>query len=313
MINLSQKYRWILVTSLVFNNPKAVPVTAGKYHIKEIEEHLSRLVKSNLSQYRYNNELKRMTLRDFKNVGEGCFCILIGVGDKDMPNTVYENFDTNKHREIKKEDGEGGAVTSHVLIKRTPLPNMSDQYVALIEKAPGINISSVGRYLRFLCKSCRTKTYTKNEKDVEYYPTCDLLGHKSRTLEDVLETGSLQDVEFVARHVQSAGLDEKEFIREDVSKAKFIIKRQYEKSELGSFFEKLMEKVRSRDFQKLFVRVKSDTGQIKRSEFTMESEEILCQQFVLNEKIDGFDLLQQAYSEISEPVVSKMAALMENY
>lgn len=137
-------------------------------------------------------------------------------------------------------------------------------------------------------------------------------GHQSGTLRDALKNGQLQDLEFVS-HEESYpdGLDEDSLIQEVTYEAKWKVGKKVSEEQSNNVFKQAKKFMKdfqaNKDHSSLFVRIKTESGQIKRTHVDVNREEILEQAFVQNEIVNNFDKpLPQRYSEFRSDMVEKM-------
>jgi len=186
---------------------------------------------------------------------------------------------------------------------------------------PGIYLSSVGEHFNWICKH---SDYEKEVVDDNVHakrsrPIFKIDGYQSRTIRDALRTGTLQDIEFVSHEEDYPdGLDEVSIVREIIHETQWNIKRKVTEDEARSLFGRLRNFVKTlkggREHTKIFIRIKTDSGQIKRSEIEHDGDGILEQAFVQNEMVSDFEQpLPQKYDCIRQDMIEKMLVLAEKF
>ena len=150
-----------------------------------------------------------------------------------------------------------------------------------------------------------------------FRPVFEMDGHQSKTVGEALQTGTLQDIEFVSiDENHDDGLDEVAVVEEIVHEARWSIKRKISEEQAATLFGQIAgfaENFREQpDATKVFVRIKAENGQIKRSEIDLAAGEILEQAFVLNEAVTDFEPdLPQRYESFRADMIDKIRAVAE--
>ena len=149
-------------------------------------------------------------------------------------------------------------------------------------------------------------------QDKKTKPVFDLLGYQASTLKEALKTGTFQDIEFV-KHEEVEDLDEDTIIQSKIHEATWDIRKKVNEKQAKNVLSKAVEFIKEKftddgEEARMFVRIKSSSGQIKRTE-VKQNEEILEQVFLLNERIHDFsEPLPPRYEEISNEVRDKIIA-----
>lgn len=277
-------YRWIAVGNLRIRNRRNAPHFAPDWELSDLINALQDRITRN-TEYRPYSKGARLMWCENVDETDDYFQLLLQVGDKNVTGVSYLNFETKETRDIEKEEDEGGHYAAHILIKKTP-----DQYgrhLNLIEKVPGIYLSSVKNHFAW---ACRDNRYMK-EADADdgtqkqFKPSFDIDGHQSKTIREALRTGVLQDVEFITHDANHPdGLDEDGIIEEIAHEARWKIKKRVNDDQARGIFQRVPDFIRDlrggADNTQIFVRIKADNGQIKRTEVEHNGEEILEQAFV---------------------------------
>jgi hypothetical protein len=307
-----QHHRWILLGTLSIRNPTKVPEYYDDFTLDDIVN--AGIERINKDEYlrEYQNEKRLMWCTEFGE-DDGYVSFLLHTGDKNTAGVAFINFDTLETREVEKEENEGGHYTSHILIRKEP--DSTGNHLILVEKLPGIHFSSVSAHLGWLCRhGSFLKTYKAPDKqDKQYSPVVNIYGFQSKTLGQALSDGLLQDIEFVEyEESYEDGLDEEKVVKEVVHKATWDIKKKISDEQAKDLFQRAGEYFSSfikkdEDKAHMFVRVKTDSGQIKRSEVVAETEEVLEQAFIQNEIVTDFDPpLTQRYKEKRPDMICRM-------
>ncbi len=311
-VSLNKNYRWVLVTNLFVRNEAKVPNRVPEYSFQEIEEILLSLYDNDATDYLYQKQTKKMKIRDIQNVDDEYLCLLVSVGDKNVPDVSYESFPSGDIRTIEKEEDEGAVVTGHILIKKARETNIS--HLMLVEMVPGLNISKVEAYFRYLFKENSNKTYSNDGEHISYRPIFEVLGHQSSTIREAITNNTLQDIELVGHEPIDNDFDEHGYIQEQRKQAMFVVKRGIETDTADSFFEGLRNQFRDGNYEQMFVRIKTRNGQIKQTEVDIESEDMLSQAFICNEFVNDFDEpLESTSARVRNDMIEKLQETAAKY
>ncbi len=311
---LPSKYRWIMVGNLVIRNDKRAGPEAPLFTLNEVIDAAKKRIQDN-DQYReYGNNTRIMCCSKIDDKDD-YHRFLIDVGDKNTSGVSFINFETRKSRDIEKKDSEGGHYSAHVIVKKNN--DAVGSHLILIEKVPGIYFSSLKDHLGWICRDDRFEKSYKDEdgKDKKNHPVFEIDGYQSNTIREALKTGQLQDVEFI-KHEESFGdgLDEDPILKEVVHNAKLEVKQKVTEDQAKNFFKKTLDKFNgfkeNNQDAHMFVRIKTKSGQIKRTEVDPDSDSILEQAFIQNELVSDFEKpLPQRYDGFREDMIEKMIAI----
>ena len=318
-MSLSSSYRFVTITNLYFRNEKRIPINIPKYEFNKIEEIIKKQHRDNDTRYRFDKEMKQIRIKDMKNFqdqkGDKYLCLLLSRGDKNAADAAYENFETSETRQIEKEEEEGNASTSHILIKKTP----SDNYhLTLVEKVSGLSLIMIARYLNYLFKESNylKKYEKKNNQKEKYRPIFEFFGYQSNTIRKALESGTLEDIEFISHETVNSGFDEDTYIQEKKQKITLLVKPGIETDTADSLLTQMVNKFRSEKHEKMLIKIKNQNGKSHttdiNTEIDLETQSVLDQFFIRNEIINNFSQpLEQAHSKIRDDIVNKMIEIAQ--
>lgn len=309
-------YRWVVIGNLKIKNRKGVPQEEPVFSLSEIVAAASTRITDQTHVRAYGSEKKRMWVSEIQESDDD-YRILINVGDKDASDASYVNFDTQQSRDVKKDENEGGHCNAHILISKQA-DNLGGHRI-IFEKVPGIYLNSIRDHFTWLCKDDKFKKEYENKqgKTKQTVPLFEFEGYRSTTLGDAIASGSLKDVELVGRKLNfEEGIDEDPLVAESEYKATLRIDKKPNREQANTFLGKVAHIFR-KDFRsedanaKMFVRIKSATGQIMTSEVDPDNAEILEQALVLNEIVRGFDHpLPQRHDSITDEMIDKMSPFL---
>jgi hypothetical protein len=314
---LPSNYRWIVVGNLAIRNRANAPHYAPAFVLGDLIAAVTDRIDREDVRRPYSKNSRLMWCADLTEDND-YYQMILQVGDKNISGVSFLHFETLETRDIEKDDDEGGHYAAHILIKKA-----ADQYgrhLILIEKVPGIYLSSVKDHLTWICKSA---LYEKEAQDddgdtKQFRPVFEIDGHQSRTIREALRTGTLQDIEFIGHGANHEdGLDEDPIVEEVVHEARWEVKKRVTDDQAQTIFGRVgdfLGKFRGgADDTQIFVRIKAANGQIKRTEVHHNGDEILEQAFVQNEIVNEFDPpLTQRYEVFRQDMIHKMIDVANN-
>jgi hypothetical protein len=311
-------HRWIAVGNVILRNAKRAAGNAPTTTIDEIFAVAKDLL-ANSNQLRgYGQNKSRVMWLSNIEERNGFYWFLAEVGDQNVTDFAYLNFQTLKSRDVKKRANEGGHYTAHVAISKAPLTKTSG-HLLLAEKVPGVHLASLKDHLTWLTNDPRLSKLYKDDKGQDRIsaPVFEVDGYESGTIGDALRGGTLQDIEFVQlveRHED--GLDEDSVVRQSLHEARWDVKQKVSVEQAKTVFSKartfLHRKFRHKPNAdaKMFIRIKTAEGQIRRTEVDESDENVLGQAFIRNEIVKDFDTaLAQRHDGLRDDMIGKMAAI----
>ena len=305
---VSSNYRWVAVGSLNIRNHAHAPLGAEGFSLAEVIDFCRSRIETETSHRIYSADTKLMWVSDVDE-DDAFYILLVHTGDKNVAGMALIDFQTMNARDIEKAEEEGGLFSSHILISKSA--DGDDRYKILIEKVPGIYLSSFKDYLAWVCNHSDFKKVADDDdgNPKSYRPVFHVDGYQSRTISDAIAGGTLKDVEFISVEEENVdGLDEEPLVEEVVHEAKWTINKKVPEDKIKGFFEWLRGQ-KPTDEARMFVRIETEAGQIKTTEVDPDSDQMLEAAFVQNEVIADFeDPLRARHAEIRADVVQKMAA-----
>jgi len=319
-VALPSKYRWIAVGKLVLRKGKNVPNCAPQFEVQDLINALKDRIarekqrKQPNTQRMYRNNDKLMWC---KHVDEDpqYYHLILQIGDKNVTGMSFLNFSNFTTRDINKKSNEGSHYTSHILIKKNPI--YLGNYLILIEKVPGVSLSSIKDHFTWVCNNDNYKKEFRNSNNQtkKFRPIFEVQGHQSKTIREALETGTLQDVELV-KHDKNYkdGLDEDPIVQEVVQEIRFEVKRRVSGDQLNDLVHKLLSQnyINGTDITQMFIRIKTANNQIKSTQVDYNNDDILEQAFIQNEAVTDFsNPLPQRYENFHDEMIEKMSKIAE--
>ncbi len=316
---LPSDYRWILVGKLTIRNKKNSPFNAPSFSLTDLEKAISGRIDQEQNKRVFSNNRCTMWCENH-HIGDDFYKLILEIADQDTTGVSFYDFSTSRTRDITKYKDEGSHYASHILIMKTP--DKYGKHLILVEKVPGIFLSSVESHLTWVCND---DNYTKSVvddggKNKKYRCFFDIIGYESKTIREALRTGTLQDIEFVElKKNYEDGIDEVPNVKEIFREMRWDIKKHLSEKVAESFFKLIPSKLKELKYKvddtQLFIRIKTASGQVKRTEAKVHvnGEDILENTFVQNEKVTDFEKdLPQRYDNFNREMVQKMIEIAKD-
>ncbi len=315
---LPSNHRWIAVGKLTLRTRANAGAFAPDFEIQDLIDVLSDRV-SHKDIYRAYSKDNRLMWCENLDEDDQYHFLTVHAGDKNVYGVSFLNFETKNSRDIQKRREEGSHYTSHILIKKSP--DQANRHLILVERVPGIYLSSVKAHFTWACKNLKYQKpgLTGGGRQKFFRLLFELDGHQSKTIRDALQTGILQDIELVAHEEDHEdGLDEDPVVRQVVHEARIDVKRKVSEGQALKLFQRvIVDRIPKlhggSDNTKMFVRIKAANGQIKRAEIEHNGAEILEQAFIQNEVVNDFDQpLTPRYEGFRSDMLQKMRAVADH-
>ena len=311
---LPSNHRRVAVGKLTLRNRADAGALAPEFEVQDLIDALSDRVNDNDIHRNYNRDSRRMWCENLDEDDQYHF-LTLHAGDKNVHDISFVDFETMTTRDVQKEEEEGSHYTSHILIKK--LPDYANDYLILIERVPGIYLSSVKAHFTWACNKIKYYKPARMNDDQQkiFRLFFELDGHQSKIIRDALDTGILHDIELVAHEEDHEdGLDEDPIVRQVVHEARIDIRRRVSEDQARTLFRRIVvDRIPllhgGADNTRMFVRIKSANGQIKRTEVKHHhhDEEILEQAFIQSEIVSDFDQpLTSRYEGFRHDLLQKM-------
>jgi hypothetical protein len=310
-------YRWVSVGKLVMRNRKDSPHYAPTFSLQDLISALEDRKNKGLAFRGYAKNTRGMWCHHIDNDND-FHQIILETGDKNVAGVSYYDFSTGNSRDIKKKEDEGGHYTSHVMIKKNP--DSFGRHLILVEKVPGIYFSSVKDHFSWVMRDTCYQKVAKDDDgaDHSFRAYFEVDGYRSRTIRDALKGGVLQDIEFVSsQKTYPDGLDEDGIIDDMILESRWEIKKRVDEGVAEKIFKAVPNWAKkiagSEECSEVFVRIKAENGQIKKTEVQISDGEILEQAFIQNEIVGNFENdLPQRYSGFRSDMLKKMKKITES-
>ncbi len=267
----------------------------------------------------YESETLLYRIRDAQIKDERYFVMLISLGDKNVSDPSFENFETGTVRQVPKAVDEGQSYAAHMVIDLESLASDKPLNTVSLERVPGLSVGKVRMFLRHEIKQVFKKEYINvNSEKKTYTATLELDGHFSHTLGDALKTGTLKHVSLIEYETQQDGFDEPDYTVEKKNSIDVKINSETPRSKNLNVFNRIYERFinssETNKYDTMVVRIKTAQGVTKQNILELnENENLLSQAFYHQKMIDGFTSdLDASPKIIRDDVVAKMIRLMKD-
>ncbi|WP_281662415.1 hypothetical protein [Halomonas sp. Alg239-R46] len=313
---LPTNYRWISVGKIKILNRSRSPEGAPCHELTDLINALQGVQGQPAGKREYQRQTRLMWCNPMSDHDQ-YYCVLVQVGDRDVSDTAWYDFETDRTRDSGKRETEGVHYCAHALIRKRP--DTHSRHLLLLEKVPGISFSSLKSHFNWILNSAAPKFFAINGEEKSYRGKSEIDGFQSKTLQDAMTSGTILDLQLIGHETQEQGQDEADLIRETSKQIKWDVRRQVDAEGAHRLLRLAFDKVRGwedveADNKELLVRLQSNEGQIKTVEVEMGdgdleevTQEALENAFMLNEKVSDFETpLTQNYTSIRDDMVTKL-------
>lgn len=313
---LPTNYRWISVGKIKVENRGRSPEGAPPHSLTDLIVALQGVAERPAGKREYQRGSRLMWCDPIAE-NDQYYSMLVQVGDRDVADTAWYDFNTEESRDSGKRDSEGAHYCAHIFVRKQP--DIFGKHLFLYEKVPGINFSSLKAHFNWILNRATPKTFEVDEEEKSYRGKSVIDGFQSKTLEQAMTSGTILDLQLIGHEAQEQGHDEEDLVRETSRQIKWDVRRQVDAEGARRLIRLGVDRVRGwedveADSKELLVRLQSNEGQIKTVEVKMgdgdieeATQEALENAFMLNEKVSNFEIpLTQKYDEIRADMIAKL-------
>jgi hypothetical protein len=304
--------RWIQFHEL---NLKRDPEEAPPIKLEKIIPLLTDRWKGGNSVKLINNETAALRISDIKTYPKSkATVLLIQYTDKNVTDPVFSHLETGTLRTEPKLDGEGVAVSAHVVLGHEPLNGNPESYRLLLEEVPGLGRSRLSPFLKSELKAASTNEFEFNDEESgklkKCSPVAEILGDLSGQLSDDLKDGSiLQGIELIKHTRGKSGFDEENFFVE-VSRHIKITPVLNSGDGIIGLLKKVGILAKKDGYDDIKIRYKLPQGKQKTATMGATKEDIADTLIVKDEQIKSDEVLGQCREKISDNFAKKMIDLL---
>lgn len=301
--------RWISFHSMAIESD---PDHAPQIHLKDLLGLFVAHVKAGDALKMLNDETASIRVADIQ-VKDSYVAMLIQYADKNATDPSFLDLNTQVLRKVSRLDGEGVAVSGHVMIGRTI--SYDGYYPLLIEQVPGITKSRILPFLRSSMKLVSKGTFLfkdelDNKKEKPYRPVVTLVDAPSKDFAEDLSDGQLDYIELVSRSVEGSGdFDEPLYFEETVRTIQLKVLRKTDPNIMGKA-KRLMRRAKKEGYEQMKIRYTRPEGKRRTILMGTDISDLSNAQITKCEVINTEHKLEQCIDELDSVFVRKMAGLM---
>jgi len=210
---LNQLERWVLHYDTVV---KPYPAEAPNIPMREIVPRAALLQAQGDAVWVFQRKTAAVRIAAIDIDHDNEFAtFLIHYADKNASDPVFGNLDTGELRTEPKLEGEGVAISAHLMISLKPSQSNQNVYLTVLEDVPGIGRTKLRSFLNAIFKKagdCSFRAEDGTQKKCR--PAVEIYGHTSQQLRDDLEGGVLSGFELVKYRNVNCEFDEDGFLEE---------------------------------------------------------------------------------------------------
>lgn len=306
---LNHKERWIFYYDKILNpHPDEAPNIPLRdiMELLEVRQNAGESVKL-LNKGTAAIRINKMRFDDVNDV----VCLLVQYSDQMASDPVFANLETGTLRVEPKLEGEGVAISAHVVISLVPNQRDGRDYLMLLEDVPGIGKTKLDPFFTSEYKQVSNFIF-RNEEDIERpcRPIVESVGYKSQTLREGLETGTLLGIDLVRLRGTTAEFDEPGAFKEISRHVEIKASRPFVGNEALGLINRMKERASAGGYNDMRVKFKRPEGKQRSILMGTAREDAGDALFTKCELISVEEPLPQCLEEIRDDVVAKMTTLL---
>ncbi|MEK9497085.1 hypothetical protein V2H77_11585 [Photorhabdus sp. P32] len=305
---LSNLERWVLTFDFCF---KPTHIEAPDILITDILARVDNLVQQGRAVKTYNKGTRVIRISKSRYVsGDTNATFLVQLCDQNASDPVFANLATGTLRVEPKLDGEGIAVSSHVVISTTPSANTVDHFKTLVESVPGISKSVIEPFMNAVLKDAFEGSEFVNpatRAKCKLRPRLEIFSHGSQTIIDALQGGKIHNVRLVSTK-RKGGLDKTAYTELIERVVKFKVVKQPSTKDRSRLLDIFRRKGFKEDYNKVSISYSKDG---KQSSLELDrNEDAATKLFTKSEKVILPDGINQCEENIHKDLEQKMKGLL---
>jgi hypothetical protein len=258
--------RWVQFHDLYL---KREPEEAPKIPLEQLIDRWIARIKAGNSVKLIKKDTAAIRIADVRRATKlNSIVLLLHYTDTNVTDPAFSNLDTGKLRVEPKLDGEGIAVSAHVVINYKPYDEEGVLYKILLEEVPGLGRSNLSPFIKAELKHVSQGLFEypdpfDNNKVKGYLPAAEILGKPSKQFVEELNEGCvLKGIELVKLTRSSPEIDEEGFYTETSRHIKLIPDREHTKDIAGAV-RRLTELAKREGYDDIKFRYKHPQGKQK--------------------------------------------------
>ena len=306
--------RWIQFQELYL---KSEPEHAPEIALTDVMPLWRQRIKANQAVKLINNEtaaIRVVDVREYKR--ENAVVLLLQYSDLNVTDPVFSDLKKGTLRKEPKLEGEGVAVSCHVVLSLEPIVAGKPSYRLLLEEIPGLGRSRLTPFIRSELKHVSADLFTFKDVDdgnkvKKYRPSAELLGEPSKQLLDELEgQASIQSFELVKYTKKNPGIDEAGFYHEESQLLRLVPYKPYQGT-AEAMLEKVKALAKKEKYDNVKIRYKCNEGNKQKTATMGSTIGDLSDAMVLrSEMIKADKQLDQCEEKIVLSLSNKMIKLL---
>ncbi|EIX9575927.1 hypothetical protein ML067_002422 [Klebsiella pneumoniae] len=307
---LSDYERWVFVYDLIIKpkHPSAPDIT-----MKDALGRLKLLFDAGKAVKMYFNESRALRLSDLQiNNYSKKASLLIQMCDKNASDPVFSELKSGSLRVEPKLDGEGIAVSAHIVLSMLPNKGSTNSHLMLAEEVPGIGRTALQSFLQALMKEAFEGQEFKNpntKRMCEQRPMLQISSHQSKSLQESLKGGKLLTVTLTSNKKINA-FDQNPYTKQvdHVVKLK-VVKQPKTLGDKVNFVDQMRNKAHSEGFDNFKVTFRNHEKQDS-LEFE-RNDDATTKLFTRSEKVSLGEPIKQCEAQIHTNFHEKLLTLMK--
>ncbi|UDF05216.1 hypothetical protein [Asticcacaulis sp. AND118] len=250
---------------------------------------------------------------------KGYIAILFNRGDPSASNPVFLNPVSNQTRESKADPAESLGWSAHLLIATTQTDGKHKACLEQMHHVPSdLLMNALDRIVTRALENNPHYTYEKTiSKKIEhrdYRPRMDVYKVPSVDLLQDIKDGTLSKISLVKKIPKYQGPGAEDMIKRQNQQVVISVSPEKDKGKVQALVNGIINYAKQNEFESIHFKVDDlPGGGTGTPSINVDSGNAFDQLYVRSLVIDGFtnDLLQ-CYTEICDPIVDRMVAIIEN-
>lgn len=303
--------RWVFIYDFVL---EPYPDNAPYFDMKTVAKRLQSLFDADGAVKMYKNESVAMRVSDMRLDRSGeRLTLLIQYADKNGSDPVFSNLESGALRVEPKLDGEGIAVSAHVVIHTMSTKNGGNQYLAVMEEVPGISKTTFRPFFTALLKDAFANAEFEDPdtgNTLKCRPLLEMDGHPGETLEESVEKGRIMGLTLIDRRLHQ-NFDEEGYTEAVDHQVRLKVVKQPETvNEKLGMIRNIFKSAKQQGYTKLKVTYKRPQGGRQSTIELDRLEDATDKCFTRQEMITLENDAQQCEQKIHKEIEKKMNAIL---
>ncbi len=236
--------------------------------------------------------------------------LLIQYSDSNAADPSFSHLKSGKLRQEPKLDGEGIAVSAHMVINLMPMPGKPLEFLMLLEDVPGIGKTRILPFLNAVLKKTMLRTFIDpaTGKEGSCHPYLTMIHHTSNTLKKDLEDGELRFIE-VSKSDTIADLDEPEKLIRSTNIVRVKVAPKLDGEEAVGLINRVRRMYSNKGFEHFKIIFKHEEGKIRTVDLSSARQDAAEALFGRMEFLKSVQPLPQCSDELNMAFVAQISDL----